>query len=102
MRGAEFDEEQLFRAMGAAEHSEAPVSLEKAAERLALPPTDAEVEDFAALAGWFCRRYPTARERLAFVRHKYAEWTASDPRRKCGEHSTPRNARVPWALPLTA
>ena len=71
----------------AAEHSEAPVSLDKAAERLAVPPTDAEVEDFAALVGWFCRRYPTARERFAFVRRKYAEWTRLVPLEASGKKS---------------
>jgi hypothetical protein len=38
----------------------------------------ADEEDFAAqvqLIDWFKRRYPTARERLAYARRKYAEWT---------------------------
>lgn len=31
----------------------------------------AEVEELIA---WFCRRYPSVRERLAYVRRKAAEW----------------------------
>ncbi|MBI2390397.1 MAG: hypothetical protein HYV09_12480 [Deltaproteobacteria bacterium] len=36
------------------------------------PESDEEVLD---LARWFRRRYPTAKERFAYVRRKYAEWT---------------------------
>jgi hypothetical protein len=38
------------------------------------PLTDAERDDVRALADWFCRRYPTPLDRLAYVRHAYARW----------------------------
>lgn len=38
------------------------------------PFTDAEREEVRALVGWFCRRYPTPLDRLAYVRRAYARW----------------------------
>lgn len=43
----------------------------------------ADVESLAEseeLIRWFSRRYPTARERMAYVRRKYAEWTRAGSR----------------------
>ncbi|MEO7092039.1 MAG: hypothetical protein ABI175_02235 [Polyangiales bacterium] len=34
-----------------------------------------EIASIRALIVWFRRRYPTAKERLAYVRKKHAEWT---------------------------
>ena len=34
-----------------------------------------DLEESRSLIEWFQRRYPTPRERLAYVRRKYAEWT---------------------------
>jgi|HubBroStandDraft_6_1064221.scaffolds.fasta_scaffold1505799_1 hypothetical protein len=34
-----------------------------------------ELENLQSLLRWFARRYPTARERLAYTRRKFAEWT---------------------------
>jgi hypothetical protein len=34
-----------------------------------------EIEHQVELITWFSRRYPTARERLAYARRKYAAWT---------------------------
>jgi hypothetical protein len=34
-----------------------------------------EGENVAALIRWFLRRYPTAKERFAYARKKYASWT---------------------------
>jgi hypothetical protein len=34
-----------------------------------------EIAEQVELIRWFSRRYPTAKERLAYARRKYAEWT---------------------------
>jgi hypothetical protein len=34
-----------------------------------------ELENLQGLISWFRRRYPTARERLAYARRAYARWT---------------------------
>ena len=36
--------------------------------------SDVEREDVLALVRWFTTRYPTAEERLAYVRQAYARW----------------------------
>ena len=38
------------------------------------PASEAEREEVLALRAWFCRRYPTPLERLAYVRRAYARW----------------------------
>jgi hypothetical protein len=58
---------------------EEPLPADEFARRLAVPLTDEEVEDTIALHRWFVRRYPTALERLAYVRRKYREWTRPLP-----------------------
>jgi hypothetical protein len=50
------------------------LSSEDARAYLAAPMADAERESIRELAGWFCRRYPTPLERLAYVRRAYARW----------------------------
>jgi hypothetical protein len=40
----------------------------------ALPLTPDEIEHTLALVRWFCRRYPSAADRLAYVRRAYARW----------------------------
>jgi hypothetical protein len=62
-----------------AEHFETPMTLEDAERRLAVVPTDEEVEEMRELVRWFCTRYPTAQERFAYVRRKYEEWTRNPP-----------------------
>lgn len=52
-----------------------PRSAEEAARRMNAPLTDEERADALALHRWFVRRYPTVKERLAYVRRKHAEWT---------------------------
>ena len=42
-------------------------------KRRAPPPTDAEVAEPLDLVRWFTHRYPTVKERFAYVRRKYAE-----------------------------
>jgi hypothetical protein len=43
---------------------------------LAIPLSDEQCQEILALADWFCRRYPTGAERLAYVRRAYRRWTA--------------------------
>ncbi|MBI4700734.1 MAG: hypothetical protein HY744_06150 [Deltaproteobacteria bacterium] len=62
-----------------AERCETPLSIEAYARRLAVPPNDEDVERTRELVRWFCRRYPTAKERFAYIRRKYAEWTRNPP-----------------------
>lgn len=47
---------------------------------LALPIGEQEMEENRALIRWFRRRYPTALERLAYVRRASRRWTAHAPR----------------------
>ena len=60
---------------------ERPLTLEEYARWRAVPRTAEETEETLALARWFLGRYPTARERFAYVRRKYAEWTKNPPAR---------------------
>ena len=41
---------------------------------LEAPITQAERDEVLALVRWFRERYPTAAERLAYVRRAYARW----------------------------
>ena len=57
---------------------ETPLPPEEFNRRLAAALADEE--QMAAnmeLCRWFLRRYPTAADRLEYVRRKYKEWTAS-------------------------
>jgi len=58
---------------------ETPLTLEEAERRLAGHPTEEEIAETLELVRWFVGRYPTAKERFAYVRRKYAEWTARPP-----------------------
>ncbi len=60
---------------------ETPLTIEDLDRRTAVPPTEAEIAELADLVRWFTTRYPTARERFAYVRRKYAEWTRNPPAR---------------------
>jgi hypothetical protein len=64
-----------------AEMYETPLTLEAFARRTATPPTEEEIAEFMDLCRWITRRYPTAKERFAYVRRKYAEWTRNPPAR---------------------
>jgi hypothetical protein len=44
------------------------------------PMSDEEREEIQNLVRWFCTRYPTAAERLAWCRRATARWRASQPR----------------------
>ena len=43
----------------------------------AAPLSRDEVAEVRALVEWFGRRYPTAKDRFAYVRRAYARWTGS-------------------------
>jgi hypothetical protein len=62
----------LARARELAERQLTPAEI---ASALAVPVTDREREDVLSLVRWFRGRYPTALERLAYVRNAYRRWT---------------------------
>ena len=51
------------------------------------PISGAEREDVLALRRWFTARYPTAAERLAYVRRAYSRWTGHRSSANNGEGS---------------
>lgn len=59
--------------------AEEPVSREVYERRFAKPPSDEEVAETMDLVRWFRGRYPTVKERFAYVRRKHAEWTRNPP-----------------------
>ena len=54
---------------------EQPLPLDEWRRRLAIPLSPEEIEHTQALVRWFCRRYPTVGERLAYARRAYKRWT---------------------------
>ena len=78
-----FDEETFFRALAqregeirawATQREEEALSAEEFAALLAIPITAEQVAEVAALVAWFERRYPSVRERFAYVRQARARW----------------------------
>ena len=55
--------------------AEEPIDPAQWRARAAIPISDEEREETLALVRWFCRRYPTADDRLAYVRRAYRRWT---------------------------
>ena len=53
------------------------VSAEEVRDALESPVSAAERGEALALVRWFTTRYPTAEERLAYVRQAYARWQRS-------------------------
>ncbi len=54
-----------------------PLSPPEFERRLALALSELdgeELENLSALIGWFQRRYPTPKERLAYARRRYEGW----------------------------
>jgi hypothetical protein len=45
--------------------------------RARAPLSEAEVQEIAELVGWFTRKYPTAKERLAYARRKMRQYKAA-------------------------
>lgn len=56
------------------DESERRLSAVEVEAYLAVPVTDVEREDVGGLVAWFTRRYPTAGERLAYVRRAHRRW----------------------------
>ena len=54
---------------------EAPVGLDEFTRRVRAPLTDDERAEVEQLVRWFTRRYPTVKQRLAYARRKFAQWT---------------------------
>lgn len=52
----------------------ARVSPEEFERRVTAPLTDGEAEEIGELIGWFSRRYPTAKDRLAYARGKMRQY----------------------------
>lgn len=65
-----------LRARLAAE-GERELTLEEARRYLDTPIDEDERSAVLELARWFCRRYPTPAERLAYVRRAYRRWASS-------------------------
>jgi hypothetical protein len=57
-----------------AELANRELSVEEWRAQEAIPLTPEEIEHTQALVRWFCKRYPTAALRLAYVRRAYARW----------------------------
>jgi hypothetical protein len=51
-----------------------PLPVEEFLRRLHMPMSEREREEGQELIRWFKRRYPTARERLAYAREAYRRW----------------------------
>lgn len=52
----------------------ARLSPEECDRRVRTPLTEAEAQEIAELVSWFSRRYPTAKERLAYARRKLRQY----------------------------
>ena len=57
----------------------ARLSPEEFERRVRTPLSDAEAQEIAELIDWFSRRYPTAKERLAYARRKFRQYTRALP-----------------------
>ena len=54
--------------------AERPLPLDEWYRRLAIPLSPEEIEHTREAVRWFRRRYPTAGERLAYVRRVHQRW----------------------------
>src|SRR5258705_7263037 len=57
----------------------ARLSPEEFERRVRIPLSDTEAQEIAELIDWFSRRYPTAKERLAYARRKFHQYTRALP-----------------------
>lgn len=71
--------EALARVRALAERT---LTVEEWKAGLAVPLTEAEIEETLSLVRWFRRRYPTPLERLAYARRAYRRWRAAMPARE--------------------
>jgi hypothetical protein len=51
------------------------LSPEEVQAALRVPLGDEQRQEILSLIDWFCRRYPTPSERLAYARRAYRRWT---------------------------
>jgi hypothetical protein len=58
-----------------AELIDRPLPADEFDRRASAPLTEDEIADAAELVRWFTHRYPTVRERLAYVRRAWRSWT---------------------------
>jgi hypothetical protein len=54
--------------------AERRLTAEEVAAALSVPITEDEAVRVLELVDWFCRRYPTPTDRLAYVRRAYRRW----------------------------
>ncbi len=66
------DSETIARIRNLAERE---LSLEEWRAALTVPISEEEEAETLSLVRWFCRRYPTPADRLAYVRRAYRRWT---------------------------
>ena len=57
--------------------AERRLSKEEVETALRTPVSDSEREEILSLVAWFRRRYPTPRDRLAYVRRAYRRWQST-------------------------
>jgi len=60
--------------------ADAPLPLEELRARWTREIGADELAESIALIDWFCRRYPTAEERLRYARRAYRRWQAATPK----------------------
>ena len=66
-------------APGVAELVDRSLPVEEFDRRARAPLTEDELAETAALVRWFTQRYPTVRERFAYVRRAWRRWTRPIP-----------------------
>jgi hypothetical protein len=54
---------------------EEPLPVDEFDRRVSAPLDTIEAAEIRDLIRWFTRRYPTPKERLAYARRKFSEWT---------------------------
>jgi hypothetical protein len=57
------------------EMAERRLSADEVRDATLIPISDREREEVLSLVRWFCRRYPTPLDRLAYVRRAYLRWS---------------------------
>ncbi|MBI4914659.1 MAG: hypothetical protein HY825_02335 [Acidobacteria bacterium] len=61
-------------ATGTAEPVDTPLAPDEFERRIRAPLREDEVEETTALVRWFTGRYPTVRERFAYIRRAWRRW----------------------------
>ncbi len=71
--------------------AERTLSPEEVRAALAVPLSQAEKEETRSLIRWFCRRYSTPAERLAYARRAYRRWARAMPPKGDAAPQEPRS-----------